>query len=68
MMRKPGKKPGKKIRKNAFEDRFALIVEDYHKAKEVLDSLIVGTVEHTKQQTICNNLFASAERCIKSGS
>ncbi|KJG59063.1 hypothetical protein UA38_04870 [Photobacterium kishitanii] len=66
-MRKPGRKIGKKIRKNAFEDRFALIVEDYNKAKEILDSLIVGTAEYDKQKKECNHLFAHAERCINSG-
>lgn len=66
-MRKSGKKIGKKIRKNAFEGRFALIVEDYNKAKEILDSLMVGTTEYEKQKKECNYLFANAERCLNSG-
>jgi hypothetical protein len=63
-MRKPVKKVSKKIRKSDFEERFAKMVEEYHKAKEVLDSLEEGTTEYAKKKKQCDILFANAERFI----
>lgn len=63
-MRKPVKKSGKKIRKSNFEERFSLMVAEYNKAKEVLDSMTEGTPEYDKQKKKCDSLFASAERFI----
>ncbi|GAB6261062.1 hypothetical protein [Photobacterium sp. R1] len=65
-MRKPVKKVGKKMRKSDFEERFSKMVEEYHKAKEVLDSLEEGTAEYAKKKKQCDSLFASAERFINS--
>ncbi|HIF9535203.1 TPA: hypothetical protein ACX6S0_003593 [Photobacterium damselae] len=62
------RKPTKKIKKNTFEERFSLIVEDYHKAKEVLSTLPAGSDEHEKQQRKCDTLFAKAERCVNAES
>ncbi len=63
-MRKPAKKSSKKIRKSNFEERFSLMVLEYHKAKEVLDSMTEGTLEYVKQKKKCDILFANAERFI----
>lgn len=65
-MRKPAKKSSNKIRKSNFEEKFSLMVAEYHKAKEILDSMTEGTPEHTKQKKNCDRLFASAERFINS--
>lgn len=62
--RKPAKKSNKKIRKSSFEEKFSLMVAEYHKAKEVLDSMGEGTPEYIKQKKNCDRLFASAERFI----
>ncbi|MDW6005449.1 hypothetical protein [Vibrio mangrovi] len=63
-MRKPVKKAGKKMRKSDFEERFALMVGEYHKAKEVLDSMTEDTPDYIKQKKKCESLFATAERFI----
>lgn len=63
-IRKPAKKSSKNIRKSNFEERFSLMVADYHKAKEILDSMTEGTPEFAKQKKKCDSLFASAERFI----
>lgn len=63
-MRKPVKKISKKMRKSDFEEKFARMVGEYHKAKEVLDSLEEGTTEYAKKKKQCDILFASAERFI----
>jgi hypothetical protein len=63
-MRKPIKKSNNKIRKSHFEEKFSLMVAEYHKAKETLDSMNEGTPEYTKQKKNCDRLFASAERFI----
>ncbi len=63
-MRKPVKKSSKKVKKNNFEERFALMVEEYNKAKEVLDSMEEGTSEYMAQKKLCDKLFANAERYI----
>ena len=65
-MKKPVRKNVKKMRKSDFEERFAQMVGEYNKAKEVLESLTAGTPEHSKQQKQCDILFASAERFINS--
>ncbi|NIY83442.1 hypothetical protein [Vibrio hepatarius] len=65
-MRKPVRKPSKKMRKSDFEDRFAVMVGEYQSAKEVLDSLPEGTSEYATQKKKCDTLFASAERFINS--
>ncbi len=52
------------MKKNNFEERFALMVEEYNKAKEVLDSMEEGTSEYMTQKNLCDKLFASAERYI----
>lgn len=49
-MRKPVKKSSKKVKKNNFEERFALMVEEYNKAKEVLDSMEEGTSVYITQK------------------
>ncbi|MFB9134684.1 hypothetical protein M1D72_12190 [Vibrio sp. AK197] len=63
-MRKPVRKSNKKIQKNNFEERFALMVAEYHKAKEVLDSMEEGSSEYLMQKKVCDKLFANAERYI----
>lgn len=63
-MRKAAKKSSKKFQKSNFEEKFALMVAEYNKAKEILDTLMEGTPEHTKQKKNCDRLFASAERFI----
>ncbi|CAM3103917.1 30S ribosomal protein S20 [Vibrio neptunius] len=63
-MRKPAKKSSNKIRKSNFEERFALMVSEYNKAKEILESMTEGTPEYAKQQKKCQSLFASAERFL----
>ncbi|MDN3612506.1 hypothetical protein ACODM8_14795 [Vibrio ostreicida] len=63
-MKKPVRRVGKKMRKSDFEARFAHMVGEYNKAKEVLDGLTEGTPEYTKQKKMCDSLFASAERFI----
>ncbi|MCG9597688.1 hypothetical protein L1D15_13260 [Vibrio sp. Isolate25] len=63
-MKKPLKKSSKKLRKSNFEERFSLMVAEYNKAKEVLDSMAEGSPEHIKQKKKCETLFASAERFI----
>ncbi|KOO04172.1 hypothetical protein [Vibrio nereis] len=63
-MRKPVRKTGKKMRKNDFEERFSLMVGEYNKAKEVLDSMEEGTSEYAAQKKTCDRLFANAERYI----
>ncbi len=63
-MRKPVKKSSKKVKKNDFEERFALMVGEYNKAKEVLDSMEEDTSEYMTQKKLCDKLFASAERYI----
>ncbi|PSU03566.1 hypothetical protein C9J03_20905 [Photobacterium gaetbulicola] len=63
-MRKPVKKASKKMRKSDFEEKFTKMVEEYQRAKEVLDSLEVGTTEYAKKKKQCDILFASAERFI----
>lgn len=65
-MRKPVKKSSNKNRKSNFEERFSLMVAEYHKAKEVLDSMSEDSPEYAKQKKKCNTLFASAERFINS--
>ncbi|WP_370689700.1 hypothetical protein [Vibrio coralliilyticus] len=49
-MKKPLKKSSKKLRKSNFEERFSLMVAEYNKAKEVLDSMAEGSPEHIKQK------------------
>ncbi|UUM29487.1 hypothetical protein [Vibrio japonicus] len=63
-MRKPVRKSSKKTQKNNFEERFALMVGEYQKAKDVLDSMPEGTSEYQTQKKVCDKLFASAERYI----
>lgn len=63
-MRKPAKKSSKKTQRNHFEEQFSLMVTEYHKAKEILDSMAVSTPEYTKQKKKCDSLFANAERFI----
>lgn len=63
-MRKAAKKSSKKFQKSNFEEKFSLMVAEYNKAKEILDTLAEGTPEHTKQKNNCDRLFASAERLI----
>lgn len=63
-MRKPAKKSSKKMKKNDFEERFAFMVGEYQKAKEVLDSMEEGTSEYVTQKKTCDRLFANAERYI----
>ncbi|WP_060988780.1 hypothetical protein [Photobacterium leiognathi] len=65
-MRKNIRKPSKKNNKNAFEERFKIIVDDYHKAKELLDSLSAGTDEYEQQKKKCHQLFSHAERYLNS--
>ncbi|EGU48577.1 hypothetical protein VII00023_00235 [Vibrio ichthyoenteri ATCC 700023] len=65
-MKKPVRKNVKKMRKSDFEERFAHMVGDYNKAKEVLESLTAGTAEYNKQKKQCDILFANAERFINS--
>lgn len=52
------------MRKNDFEERFSLMVGEYNKAKEVLDSMEEGTSEYAAQKKTCDRLFANAERYI----
>lgn len=63
-VRKPAKKSSNKIRKSNFEEKFSLMVAEYHKAKEILDSMDEGNPEYIKQKKNCDRLFASAERFI----
>lgn len=49
-MKKAAKKSSKKIQKSNFEEKFSLMVAEYNKAKEILDALVEGTPEHTKQK------------------
>ena len=63
-MRKPVKKTGKKMRKTDFEERFALMVEEYQKAKEFLDAMSEGSEEYIKQKKMCYILFAKAEKFV----
>ncbi len=63
-MRKPVKKSSKKMKNHDFEERFALMVGEYNKAKEVLDSMEEGSPEYTAQKKACDKLFANAERYI----
>lgn len=65
-MKKPVRKNVRKMRKSDFEERFAQMVGEYNKAKEVLETLTAGTAEYSKQQKQCEILFASAERFINS--
>lgn len=52
------------MKKNDFEERFAFMVGEYHKAKEILDSMEEGTSEYATQKKTCDRLFANAERYI----
>jgi hypothetical protein len=63
-MRKPVRKASKKMRKSDFEERFAQMVGEYNKEKEVLDAMPEGTAEYAKQKKKCDILFANAERFI----
>lgn len=63
-MRKPVRKSNKKIQKNNFEERFAVMVKQYQEAKDVLESMQEGTNEYIAQKKVCDKLFASAERYI----
>ncbi|SHO55165.1 hypothetical protein [Vibrio quintilis] len=63
-MRKPVRKTSKKMRKSDFEERFAQMVGEYNKEKEVLDAMPEGTSEYAKQKKKCDILFANAERFI----
>ncbi|WP_425608763.1 hypothetical protein [Vibrio brasiliensis] len=63
-MRKAAKKSSKKIKKSNFEEKFSLMVAEYNTAKEILDAMVEGTPEYTKQKKNCDRLFASAERFI----
>jgi hypothetical protein len=63
-MKKPFKKSNNKARKSNFEEKFSLMVAEYNKAKEILDSMAEGSEEYTKQKKLCDNLFARAERFI----
>lgn len=65
---KKAKRMGKKNQKSNFEERFSLMVGEYHKAKETLDSMVEGTSEYVKQKKVCDNLFASAERFVNANS
>ncbi|EGU31104.1 hypothetical protein RJD39_06040 [Vibrio scophthalmi] len=65
-MKKPVRKNVKKMRKSDFEERFTNMVGEYNQAKEILESLAVGTAEYNKQKKQCDTLFASAERFINS--
>ncbi|WP_131912400.1 hypothetical protein [Celerinatantimonas diazotrophica] len=67
-MKRAVRRSGKKNQKSNFEERFASMVSEYHKAKEILDSMVEGTAEYVKQKKICDNLFASAERFVNANS
>lgn len=58
------KKPGNKMRKADFENRFSVMVGEYHSAKEILQSLTEGTPDYIKQNRKCESLFSAAERFI----
>ncbi|MEH0690151.1 hypothetical protein H4F17_13930 [Vibrio cholerae] len=60
----PARKSGKKMRKSDFEEKFALMVGEYNKQKELLDAMSEGDAEHAKQKKKCDALFASAERFL----
>ncbi|ODS11210.1 hypothetical protein [Vibrio scophthalmi] len=49
-MKKPVRKNVKKMRKSDFEERFTNMVGEYNQAKEILESLAVGTAEYNKQK------------------
>ncbi|WP_165310238.1 hypothetical protein [Vibrio ziniensis] len=63
-MRKPVKKSSKKTQKNNFEERFAVMVKEYQEAKEILETMTLGSSEYITQKKVCDKLFASAERYI----
>lgn len=63
-MRKPVRKSSKKMQKNNFEARFAVMVKEYQDAKDVLESMAEGTSEYITQKKLCETLFANAERYI----
>ncbi|CAH0528683.1 hypothetical protein [Vibrio hippocampi] len=66
-MKKPARRTGKKtskMSKNAFEERFSYMVQEYQQAKEVLDSMDEGSSEYAKQKVHCDKLFAKAERFV----
>ncbi|WP_070963438.1 hypothetical protein [Vibrio sonorensis] len=63
-MAKPSRKPSKKVRKISFEEKFEKMVEEFNAAKLLLDSLEAGSAEHSKQQKLCDSLFAKAERFV----
>ncbi|MCL2915743.1 hypothetical protein L2725_18470 [Shewanella corallii] len=65
-MRKPTRKVSKKVRKDNFDEKFELLVGEYHKAKAILDTLAEDTVEYDKQKKQCDILFANAERFFNS--
>lgn len=52
------------MRKSDFEEKFALMVGEYNKQKELLDAMSEGDAEHAKQKKKCDALFASAERFL----
>ena len=52
------------MRKTDFEERFALMVEEYQKDKEFLDAMNEGSEEYNKQKKKCDILFAKAEKFV----
>lgn len=54
-----------KVRKNNHEEKFESMVKEYQAAKILLDSMDEGTDEQLKQQRLCDNLFAKAEKFFK---
>lgn len=54
-----------KARKNNHEEKFESMVKEYQEAKTLLDSMDEGSDEQQKQQRLCDNLFAKAEKFFK---
>ena len=64
-MRKKRDSFQKKNKKSNYEDKFELMVKEYHSAKEVLDAMPEGSADYDKQKKHCESLFANAERFFK---
>ncbi|MCZ0758449.1 hypothetical protein INT50_07720 [Vibrio diabolicus] len=64
-MRKKRDSFQKKNKKSNYEDKFELMVKEYHSAKEVLDAMPEGSADYDTQKKHCESLFANAERFFK---
>ena len=63
-MSKIRQKASKKSKKNEFESRLNILVEEFNQAQEVLNSLVEGSAEFLAQKKICDKLFSNTERFL----